>query len=178
MIVLRTPKGWTGPKEVDGLPVEGTFRRAPGADGGHGPSPSTSRSWKSWMKSYRPEELFDAAGRLRPELAELAPTGHAAHGRQPARQRRAAAARPADARLPRLRRRRARARRGRGRGHARAGPVHPRRDEAERRKPELPRLQPGRDQFQPLDSRLRGHQPAVRRPRSIPATTTSPPRAA
>ncbi len=63
------------------------------------------------MRSYRPEELFDDAGRLRPELAALAPAGRPADGREPARQRRAPAARPRPARLPRLRRRRADARR-------------------------------------------------------------------
>ena len=66
---------------------------------------------EAWMRSYRPEELFDEHGRPRPEVVALGPAGRAAHGRQPARQRRRAAARPAPARLPRLRRRRARARR-------------------------------------------------------------------
>ena len=65
------------------------------------------------MKSYRPAELFDDDGRLRPELAELAPQGHPPHERQPARQWRLAPARSAAAGLPRLRRRRADARRGR-----------------------------------------------------------------
>jgi phosphoketolase len=63
------------------------------------------RILEQWMKSYRPEELFDADGRFKPELAELAPKGEPAHERQPARQRRAAAARPEAAGLPRLRRR-------------------------------------------------------------------------
>jgi len=75
MIVLRTPKGWTGPKEVDGLPVEGTWRshQVPlvdtRTDDGH------RELLETWMRSYRPEELFDATGRLVPELRELAPTG-------------------------------------------------------------------------------------------------------
>ena len=75
MIVLRTPKGWTGPKEVDGLPVEGTFRShqvplaATRTNAGH------RAMLEEWMRSYRPEELFDATGRLIPELAELAPVG-------------------------------------------------------------------------------------------------------
>ncbi len=73
MIVLKSPKGWTGPKVVDGLPVEGTFRahQVPLAvDAQH---PEHLRQLESWLKSYRAEELFDAHGRLVPELAELAP---------------------------------------------------------------------------------------------------------
>ena len=83
MIVLRTPKGWTGPKEVDGLQVEGTLRahQVPLAD------LRTIRSicelLEQWMRSYRPEELFDDDGRLRPELAALAPTGERRMGANP-----------------------------------------------------------------------------------------------
>jgi xylulose-5-phosphate/fructose-6-phosphate phosphoketolase len=75
MIVLRTPKGWTGPAEVDGLPVEGTWRahQVPLADtrnnGDH------RRQLEEWMRSYRPEELFDDNGALVPELRALAPVG-------------------------------------------------------------------------------------------------------
>lgn len=74
MIVLRTPKGWTGPKEVDGKPVEGTFRahQVPMADMDR---PEHVALLETWMRSYRPEELFDATGRLRAELAALAPVG-------------------------------------------------------------------------------------------------------
>ncbi len=82
MIVLRTPKGWTGPKVVDGLPVEGTFRahQVPIADMD---KPEHVKLLESWMLSYRPEELFDAAGRLQPELAELAPKGVRRMGANP-----------------------------------------------------------------------------------------------
>jgi xylulose-5-phosphate/fructose-6-phosphate phosphoketolase len=76
MIVLRTPKGWTGPKEVDGLPVEGTFRshQVPLADTRKN---SEHRALlEQWLRSYRPEELFDATGRLVPGLQALAPHGH------------------------------------------------------------------------------------------------------
>jgi xylulose-5-phosphate/fructose-6-phosphate phosphoketolase len=75
MIVLRTPKGWTGPKEVDGLPVEGTFRahQVPVAD--TRANPEHRDQLERWMRSYRPEELFDATGRLVPELSALAPRG-------------------------------------------------------------------------------------------------------
>jgi xylulose-5-phosphate/fructose-6-phosphate phosphoketolase len=75
MIVLRTPKGWTGPKVVDGKQVEGTFRahQVPLAetrtDDAH------RAELEEWMRSYRPEELFDDAGRLVPEVRDLAPTG-------------------------------------------------------------------------------------------------------
>jgi xylulose-5-phosphate/fructose-6-phosphate phosphoketolase len=75
MIVLRTPKGWTGPKTVDGQQVEGTFRahQVPVTD--FRAKPDHLRILEDWMRSYRPEELFDESGRLIPELAALAPRG-------------------------------------------------------------------------------------------------------
>jgi len=75
MIVLRTPKGWTGPKEVDGLPVEGTWRshQVPMTDVRD--NPDHLRLLEDWLRSYRPEELFDEDGRLVPELARLPPRG-------------------------------------------------------------------------------------------------------
>ena len=76
MIVLRTPKGWTGPKEVDGVAIEGTFRS-------HQVPVAKTRSntghrvvLEQWLRSYRPEELFDTAGQLVPQLQALAPQGH------------------------------------------------------------------------------------------------------
>ena len=75
MIVLRTPKGWTGPKEVDGVPVEGTFRAHQVPLANLAENPRHLAMLESWMKSYRPEELFDDRGRLVNELAELAPAG-------------------------------------------------------------------------------------------------------
>jgi len=74
MIVLRTPKGWTGPKTVDGQPVEGTFR-AHQVPMGDMSRPGHVQILADWLLSYRPRELFDEAGRLLPELAELAPQG-------------------------------------------------------------------------------------------------------
>jgi len=74
MIILRTPKGWTGPKTVDGKQVEGTFR-AHQVPMGDMDKPGHIKILERWMKSYRPEKLFDQTGRLRPELAELAPSG-------------------------------------------------------------------------------------------------------
>jgi xylulose-5-phosphate/fructose-6-phosphate phosphoketolase len=74
MIVLDTPKGWTGPKTVDGKPVEGTWRahQVPLADV---KTPEHLAQLESWLRSYRPHELFDAEGRLRDELAALGPVG-------------------------------------------------------------------------------------------------------
>src|SRR6202042_3578113 len=83
MIVLRSPKGWTGPKEVNGLQVEGTFRshQVPlRVDADH---PQHVAQLEKWMKSYKAEELFDAAGRLIPELAALAPRGERRMGANP-----------------------------------------------------------------------------------------------
>jgi len=75
MIVLRTPKGWTGPKRVDGMPVEGSFRahQVPLAEVRS--NPDHLRQLEAWMRSYRPEELFDTAGAVRPEITALAPDG-------------------------------------------------------------------------------------------------------
>ncbi len=75
MIVMRTPKGWTGPKVVDGLPVEGTFRshQVPLAE--TRTNAEHRGQLEEWMRSYRPEELFDATGTLLPELQALAPQG-------------------------------------------------------------------------------------------------------
>lgn len=83
MIILRSPKGWTGPKEVDGVPNEGTFHahQVPVlVDSDH---PQHVAQLESWMKSYKPEELFDKHGKLFPELAELAPVGNRRMGANP-----------------------------------------------------------------------------------------------
>jgi xylulose-5-phosphate/fructose-6-phosphate phosphoketolase len=75
MIVLRTPKGWTGPKVVDGLPVEGTFRAHQLPIIGFEKKPEHIALLEAWMRSYRPAELFDDTGRLVEGLARLAPVG-------------------------------------------------------------------------------------------------------
>ncbi|HEU0003463.1 MAG TPA: phosphoketolase family protein [Ktedonobacteraceae bacterium] len=82
-IILRSPKGWTGPKEVDGLQIEGTFRshQVPVAD--VKTKPEHLQILEQWMRSYHPEELFDENARLIPELAELAPTGERRMGANP-----------------------------------------------------------------------------------------------
>ncbi len=83
MIVLKSPKGWTGPKMVDGLQIEGTFRshQVPLlVDREH---PEHVEQLESWMKSYKAEELFDENGRLIPELADLAPKGNRRMGANP-----------------------------------------------------------------------------------------------
>jgi xylulose-5-phosphate/fructose-6-phosphate phosphoketolase len=74
-IVLHTPKGWTGPVEVDGVPVEGTFRAHQVPVAAVRENPEHLQILESWMRSYRPEDRFDSEGRLRPELASLAPKG-------------------------------------------------------------------------------------------------------
>ena len=83
MIVLRSPKGWTGPKFVDGLQNEGTFRSHQVPLLVTAEHPEHLAALESWMKSYKPEELFDPAGRLLPELAELAPEGTRRMGANP-----------------------------------------------------------------------------------------------
>ena len=75
MIVLRTPKGWTGPKEVDGLPAEGTFRAHQVPLARVREDPEHLAQLEAWMRSYKPDELFDEGGALRPELAALSPRG-------------------------------------------------------------------------------------------------------
>jgi xylulose-5-phosphate/fructose-6-phosphate phosphoketolase len=75
MLILRSPKGWTGPEEVDGQLVEGTFRAHQVPLAGIGANPEHLRELESWLRSYRPHELFDEAGRLRADLFDLAPKG-------------------------------------------------------------------------------------------------------
>src|SRR6267154_6713072 len=75
MIVLRTPKGWTCPKEIDGKRTEGYWRAHQVPMGEMHENPAHVRILEEWMKSYKPAELFDSSGRLRPELFDLAPKG-------------------------------------------------------------------------------------------------------
>ncbi|MDE2058490.1 MAG: phosphoketolase family protein [candidate division NC10 bacterium] len=83
MLIFRTPKGWTGPKEVDGLPTEGSFRSHQVPLSELATHPKHLKMLERWMKSYKPQELFDQQGRLISELAELAPTGERRMGANP-----------------------------------------------------------------------------------------------
>jgi xylulose-5-phosphate/fructose-6-phosphate phosphoketolase len=83
LLVLRTPKGWTGPKEVDGLPTEGTWRSHQVPLAKVRTNPEHLAQLEAWLRSYRPEELFDERGALRPELAALAPEGDRRMGANP-----------------------------------------------------------------------------------------------
>ncbi len=83
MLVLKTPKGWTGPKEVDGKKTENFWRSHQVPMGEMHGNPKHVRILEEWMRSYRPEELFDADGRLRAEIADLAPRGERRMGATP-----------------------------------------------------------------------------------------------
>ena len=83
MIVLRSPKGWTGPKEVDGHKVEGFWRSHQVPLAGMHTNPAHLKQLEDWLRSYKPEELFDKGGRLIPELKELAPKGRRRMGANP-----------------------------------------------------------------------------------------------
>jgi xylulose-5-phosphate/fructose-6-phosphate phosphoketolase len=146
-IVLVTPKSWTGPKMVDGLQTEGTFRshQVPFSD----MDDEHIALLEQWMRSYRPEELFDEGGAFRPELAELAPAGDSAHGGQPPCQRRPPLKGLGIARFPGLRRRGAGAWGHQGRGHQAVGSVLGRGHAPEPRQSRLPGVRTGRDCVQP-----------------------------
>jgi xylulose-5-phosphate/fructose-6-phosphate phosphoketolase len=83
MIVMITPKGWTGPKVVDGCQIEGTFRAHQVPLDEVRTKPEHLKLLESWLKSYKPEELFDETGRLQPDLGALAPTGTRRMGANP-----------------------------------------------------------------------------------------------
>ena len=83
MIILRSPKGWTGPKEVDGKKTEDFWRSHQVPLSGMATNPEHLKQLEAWMKSYQPEELFDENGKLIPELAALAPQGDRRMGANP-----------------------------------------------------------------------------------------------
>jgi len=83
VIVLRTPKGWTGPRVVDGVPIEGTFRAHQVPLANVRENPAHLAILESWMRSYRPEQLFDGGGRFDAQLAALAPSGESRMGANP-----------------------------------------------------------------------------------------------
>ena len=161
MIILRSPKGWTCPKEIDGKRAEDSWRSHQVPMGEMHEKPGHIKILEQWMKSYRPEELFDANGRFKPELAELAPKGER---RMSANPHANGGLLLRDLRMPDFRKYAVEvteARRDRRRGHARHGQVPPRRDEAEHGEQELPPLQPRRKQLQPLAGCARSDQPRL-----------------
>jgi xylulose-5-phosphate/fructose-6-phosphate phosphoketolase len=87
MIVLRTPKGWTGPKEVDGLPAENWFRSHQVPLSNLATNPDHLHQLEEWLRSYRPEELFDEHGALRGRAGRAGAARHPSHGRHSAGQR-------------------------------------------------------------------------------------------
>ena len=172
MIVLRTPKGWTGPAEVDGLPVEGTWRAHQVPLPGVRDNPEHLRQLEEWLRSYRPEELFDADGRPPPEVLRLRPRRRRAGSAPPRTPTAACSLR--DLPLPALERLR------RARSTSPGATLHePTRvlgdlleagHGGHRRPPRLPAGRPRRDRLQPAAGRLRrqrqglaGRDPADRR---------------
>ena len=143
----------------------GHVPRPPGAAGQRARrTPTHLAMLEAWMRSYRPEELFDATGRLVPELAALAPEGRPAHGRQPARQRRQA--RSSTSTCPTSATTRSPSRDPADRAARVDAPA--RQDDArhlreQRRRGELPALLPRRDELEPAGRRLRGREPLLRR---------------
>ena len=177
MIVLRTPKGWTGPKEVDGKPVEGTWRSHQVPFGEVRTNAEHRGVLEAWMRSYRPEELFDEDGALLPEIAALAPKGDR---RMSANPHANGGCCSATWRLPDFRDYAVDVPAPGAehvRGHARAGHV-PARRHAPTNMRQLPRLRPRRDRLQPPRRRVRGHRPRLGGRDPARRTTTSPPTAA
>ena len=173
-IVLRSLKGWTGPKVVDGLPVEGTFRAH------QVPLANVKDNPDHLRDAGAVDAQLPAGGTLRPErparprAGRTRPQGRPAHGREPPRQRRHAHRRPRPARLPRLRDPRHKA------GH-RAARIDPpaRQDDpghvpAERETEELPALLPRRDELEPAGRLSSRSRTAARSGRSSRSTTTWP----
>ena len=149
MIVLRSPKGWTGPKVVDGLKIEGTFRahQVPLlVDSEH---PDHVQLLESWMKSYKAEELFDANGTLKAELAELAPKGSRRMGANPHAN---GGILLRDLQMPDFRDHAVSvtcAGRGQRTRYVGARQIPSRRDAPQRGQAQFPHLRPGRDAFEP-----------------------------
>ena len=132
MIVMRTPKGWTGPKTVDGKPVENTWRSHQVPLSELASHPDHLRQLEEWMKSYRPEELFDRRGGADSGAGRAGAEREPAHERESPCQRRFVAERSGHAGFPPIWRRRAEARNRRGRNHPHAWRFSARCDEAER----------------------------------------------
>ena len=156
MIVLRSPKGWTGPKEIRGHKVEGSWRshQVPFADVRD--NPANLKLLEDWMRSYKPEELFDASGKLVPELKALAPKGNR---RMSANPHANGGLLRKELKLPDFRKYAVEVpARGSSaiREHQTPGRVPARRDEEQH--DQLPRLRPRRDRLQPAPGDLRSEQ--------------------
>ena len=159
MIVFGSPKGWTGPKVVDGKPNEGTFRshQVPLSDPAK--NPEHLRQLETWLRSYRPEELFDEQGRLKEELQALSPAGSTRHGRESLTPTAACCcAGSADAGLHRVCRGRGQARRTGHRRHARPRAISARCAEVERRAAQFPHLRSRRNAVERTGGGVRDHQ--------------------
>ena len=162
MIILKTPKGWTGPKEVDGLKTEGFWRSHQVPLSELATKPDHIRLLEDWMKSYRPEELFDEDGALRPEIAALAPAGEQRMSANPHANGGCRRVRPAICPISPI----TRLKIGKpGERDAEATSVmggflrdvlHGQRGAAE-----FPRVRPRRDGFQPARARVSRHRPGM-----------------
>ena len=162
MIVLRTPKGWSAPAEGRRPQARGLLACTPGAAGGREEeSRAPARFSKNWMRAQKPEELFDANGKLIPELKELAPTGTRRMSANPHANGGLLKKALALARLPRLRLKVDKPGTDRSREHPAAGRVPARRHEGEHGS--LPRLRPGREHLQQAAGHLRGQQEVLDR---------------
>ena len=157
MIILRSPKGWTGPKFVDGKPVEDTWRAHQVPLSELATKPDHIKLLEEWMKSYKAEELFDATGKLIPELAELAPKGTRRMGANPIAN---GGILLKDLAMPDFREYQVKVLKPgtvECRGYPRAWEISSRRDEPQSRCMQFPRLRPGRNRFQPPRCDLRSH---------------------
>ena len=158
MIILRSPKGWTCPKEIDGKRTEDYWRSHQVPMGEMHEKPGHIKILEKWMKSYKPEELFDKTGRLKPELADLPPKGERRMSDNPHAN---GGLLLRDLRLPDFRDYAVKVHDTGGhlgRIHPPYGKVPGRHDEAEHGKPQFPSLQSGRKQLKPLARCDGGHQ--------------------
>ena len=161
MIVLRTPKGWTGPKEVDGKPVEDTWRAHQVPIDEMAAKPGHVAMLEELDEELQARGALRRGGEAPPRDRRARAEGRAAHGRQSSCQRRTPPQGPQDAGFRVLRRVGARARQGQWRGHPHLGRLPPRRDEAQPRGPQFPHVRTRRNGLQPPRRGLRGHRQDV-----------------
>ncbi len=180
-IILRTPKGWTGPDVVDGVQIQGTFRAHQVPLTGVRENPEHLRRLEAWLQSYHPHDLFDDDGRLAREIAELAPLGDKRMSASAVRERWPPAR---SLYLPAPGSVRARRRDPRRPSHENTEPlgellrdVYSRDDPTRGRRRHLPAVLPGRDREQPARRRSSRSPIGACRPTCWPPTTTSHPTA-